>query len=248
MISVCMAVYNGENFILQQLSSILCQLGAEDEVIIIDDCSSDNSAVLIGSINDIRIKYYKNAINLGVFGTFERAINESCGDIIFLSDQDDIWYPKKVEKVTRILDNMEKITMVATDAALIDGEGVIKCDSFFSMRGRFKPGLFSTIIKNKYLGCTLAFRKSLVNKLLPIPKSVPMHDIWFGALNSLVGKTYFIDEPLIYYRRHNDNLSPIKPVNLLKRFIWRFSLVKNLSLRCIVLCRKELMRHVNIGI
>jgi glycosyltransferase involved in cell wall biosynthesis len=230
-----MAVYNGEKYVLQQLSSILCQLTADDEVIIIDDCSTDSTSSLIQSINDTKIKYFKNIINIGVLGSFEKSIAMSKGDIIFLSDQDDVWFPQKVERILNEFKIRESITMVASDAVIVDGFGEITFSSFFLKRGKFKSGLINTIIKNKYLGCTLAFRKSLINKILPIPKDVPMHDIWIGAINTLFGKTYYIDEPLINYRRHDNNLSPSEPANIYKQVLWRLLLVKNIILRYIYL-------------
>lgn len=218
-------------FLIPQLCSILDQLSGTDELIIVDDCSTDNSSDILSNINDTRIKYFKNNINIGVFGSFERAINLSSGEIIFLSDQDDIWCPRKVDKTMAIFSSMQKITMVATDATVINGNGEIMQSSLFLIRGKFKPDLINTIIKNKYLGCTLAFRRSIIDKLLPIPKDVPMHDIWFGCINSLYGKTFFINEPLILYRRHNNNVSPMKSVYLLKQIKWRIRLVKNIISR-----------------
>lgn len=240
MISVCMATYNGEKYLLQQLASILTQLAAGDEVIVVDDCSSDSTVKLLQEASDPRIKLHRNSTNKGVFKSFEYAINLSSGDIVFLSDQDDLWLPDKVVKIIRTFELMSEVTMVATDANVIDANGQVKSASFFAGRGPFKPGLLATIVKNKYLGCTLAFRSSLKNVLLPIPADVPMHDIWFGALNAVYGKTYFIDEPLISYRRHDNNVSPERSSNFRTRLLWRYLLIKNLYQRVCSLRKRGL--------
>src|SRR5450759_5141604 len=93
MISICMASYNGSRYIERQLLSILCQLGEADEVILVDDHSSDATLEVVERLSDKRIKIYRNGSNEGVLRTFERAIGLASGDIIFLSDQDDVWYP-----------------------------------------------------------------------------------------------------------------------------------------------------------
>jgi len=226
-----MAVYNGDKYVLQQISSILCQLNAGDELIVIDDCSTDSTVSLIQSVPDPRIKLSRNPRNLGVFKSFENAVNLSAGEIIFLSDQDDLWHKTKVAKIISAFDLNSEVTMIATDATVIDGDGAVRSESFFAGRGAFKAGLIDTIVKNKYLGCTLAFRKSLKDILLPIPADVPMHDIWFGAMNATYGKTYFIDEPLISYRRHADNVSPESSSNSRIQAYWRYLLVKNILKR-----------------
>ncbi|MEK5777350.1 glycosyltransferase, partial [Acinetobacter nosocomialis] len=97
MISVCLATYNGEKYIVEQLTSILSQLSPTDEVIISDDHSTDETLLLIKSLNDPRIKIITNELGKGYTKNFENAINHSSGDYIFLSDQDDVWVENKVE-------------------------------------------------------------------------------------------------------------------------------------------------------
>src|SRR3546814_6979697 len=101
MISVCMGTYNGARWIEIQLGSILSQLSPEDEVVIVDDGSKDDTLDRVASFNDPRVRVLRNGRNRGVDLTFERALGEARGDIIFLSDQDDFWYPNKVETVLR---------------------------------------------------------------------------------------------------------------------------------------------------
>ena len=96
-ISVCMATYNGEKYVLPQIRSILEQLDKHSELIIVDDFSKDKTIELIESIEDKRIKIYKNNSNQGHVKTFEIALNKAKGETIFLSDQDDIWPKNRVK-------------------------------------------------------------------------------------------------------------------------------------------------------
>ena len=103
MISVCMATFNGEKYIKEQIQSILNQLSLDDEVIISDDGSSDKTLEVINHINDKRIKVFTNTHKHGFTHNFENALNHANGEYIFLSDQDDIWAEEKVNKVMESL-------------------------------------------------------------------------------------------------------------------------------------------------
>lgn len=228
-----MAVYNGAAYLRPQLQSILAQLRATDEVVVVDDASQDNSAEVLRSLSDARVHVFHNECNLGVRATFERATRLAQGDILFLSDQDDLWLPGKVDKIIEVFFLNPEITLVASDAQVIDASGRLVADSFFAQRGRFAAGFLHTLLKNKYLGCTLAFRRSMLDHFLPIPKDVPMHDIWFGLINDIYGKTHFIDQPLIAYRRHESNVSPSVGASFVQKVVWRWRLIKNLLLHVI---------------
>ena len=234
MISVCIASYNGALYIERQLRSILCQLDQADEVIVVDDHSSDATLDVVERVGDSRIKIYRNDSNEGVLRTFERAIRLACGEIIFLSDQDDIWYPGKVMSFLHTFDARPEVTLVLSDAKVINDVDEVVAESFFKSRGGFSPGLLHNIAKNKYLGCTLAFRRSLVDKFLPFPVDIPMHDMWIGCINSIYGTSCFLDMPLMAYRRHQYNASPAKRQGFAQILVWRWRLIKNLFLRLIV--------------
>lgn len=223
-----MAVYNGATYLQPQMQSILGQLRPNDEVVVVDDASQDNSAEILTGISDSRVRVFRNDRNLGVFASFEKAMSLAQGDLLFLSDQDDLWLPEKVDKILAVFSLNPAVTLVASDALVIDESGNVVANSFFELRGHFAPGILHNLLKNKYLGCTLAFRKSMLKHFLPIPKDVPMHDIWFGLINDLYGKTYYVDQPLIAYRRHGGNVSPSAGAPVAQRLVWRWRLVKNL--------------------
>jgi glycosyltransferase involved in cell wall biosynthesis len=121
-ISVCMATRNGEKYIKQQLSSILKQLSKNDEVIISDDSSTDNTIDIIKSFEDKRIKIYANNKFYSPVYNFENALLRSTGDIIFLSDQDDIWEDKKIRVMYELL---KRYDLVVSDCTIIDRKGKV---------------------------------------------------------------------------------------------------------------------------
>lgn len=220
-----MATYNGHRWISTQLESILKQLGPDDEVVIVDDSSKDDTLEIVRSFGDKRIRIFENATNLGVDRTFERAIGLANGETVFLSDQDDLWLPTKVERVMHVLDTEPGTTLVLSDALIIDAAGASAGDTYFESRGRFIPGVIASILKSKFLGCAIAFRSRIRDKILPFPHPLPGHDMWIGTVNELYGRTHFISEPLMCYRRHGQNLSPSRHQGILKMLAWRWQLV-----------------------
>lgn len=203
MISVCMASYNGAKYIKEQIDSILAQLGAEDELIVSDDGSTDTTLDIIGAYSDNRIKLLTNNKRKGVVGNFENALKNAVGDYVFLADQDDVWLTDKVE---RCLQALQTADFVVHDAIVTDGDLNPTYDSFFALRG-FRRGFWSNLLKNGYVGCCMAFRRSVMEYILPFPKKIAMHDIWIGLMVERKGTIAIIDNPYIYFRRHGDNAS-----------------------------------------
>ncbi len=176
MISVCIASYNGSQWIDAQLLSILPQLGCDDEIVLVDDASTDNTLHKVELLDDPRIRMFSNARNLGVDQTFQKALSFARGKILFLSDQDDIWYAGKVDRVLQAFDEHPDVTLVLSDARIIDSEGRVISESYFGDRGKFIPGVFASIVKSKFLGCTIAVRSGMRDRFLPFPKKIPGHD------------------------------------------------------------------------
>lgn len=203
MISVCIATYNGEKFLKEQLVSILSQLGNNDEIIISDDSSTDKTMLVVNSFNDKRIKIFENQSFSSPIYNFENAIKHAQGDYIFLSDQDDIWLSSKVE---RTLYYLKENDLVLSDCKIVDENLNVLNDSFFAMMSSRK-GFFSNLIRNSYMGCCMAFKKEILDYILPFPKNLAMHDSWIGLSVELNGNSFFLNEPLILYRRHDNNAS-----------------------------------------
>lgn len=229
-ISTCLAAYNGSKYIELQISSILNQLREQDELIIVEDCSTDDTLKILENIQDSRIRLLKNEVNLGVIKSFEKALSNATKDIIFLSDQDDIWLPRKVEKFLDVFEKYPDVTLVISDAQIIDSNGQLTAESFFKLRGKFTANPFSNFVKSKHHGCTLAFRKEMLAFFLPFPADTPMHDIWIGIVNSIYGKAFYINEPLMQHRRHGKNTGRgiFNNAGIFQIIQWRFSLAKNI--------------------
>jgi len=226
-ISVAMAVFNGEKYLKEQISSILVQLKENDELVISVDKSSDNSLEILKRLSkeDNRIKLIKGP-NSGIIKNFESAILNCTGDYIFLSDQDDLWVKNKISKVKDCLKN-EDIDLVLHDAKVSDENLKITCGSFFKFR-KSKPGIFKNIFKNSYIGCCMAFKSKLKEKILPFPENIPMHDQWIGLIAEKYGKVKFLKEALIIYRRHEHNNTNFYHSSFNNMIIWRFNIIKNL--------------------
>lgn len=226
-VSVAIATYNGDKFIKEQLNSILCQLDEFDEVIISDDGSTDNTINIIKSFKDKRIKIL-NGEHKGVKKNFENAIKNCKGKYIFLSDQDDIWMPNKLDVCLSELENGN--LMILHDCYITDEKLNVLHDSFFEYR-HSKPGLLRNIIKNSYIGCCMAINCNVKKYILPIPNNVEMHDQWIGIQCEKYGNVKFIDDKLIMYRRHLNNVSSFNHYPIKKMLKNRINLIIELLKR-----------------
>lgn len=211
-ISVCLAAYNGEKFINKQILSILTQLSENDELIISDDGSTDNTFDVTQLIGDPRIKFiYHNKQNLKnrkmnayymVSANFENALNYASGDIIFLSDQDDIWAFNKVEVYLKALENAD---LVQGNYSYIDENGNNM------LKQRFYSSPYKNIVYDLFMlpfhGASMAFKRCILNYALPFPKNILQHDAYIGKIALLRGKCIFISLPLTFYRVHENNVS-----------------------------------------
>lgn len=225
MVSVCIAAYNGEKYIKEQLSSILIQLQEEDEVVISDDGSTDNTLRIIEELKDKRIFVVKNILKKGVNHNFQNALNNAKGDFVFLADQDDIWLPNKVELCVNELKNYD---LVVSNCSVLDNSNEIVQNSYFETVNSGK-GFFKNFYKSSYLGCCLAFRKEILKEVLPMPDNLLLfHDWWFGFISELCYKVKFIETPCMYYRRHsetNSNTLSKSHLSLYQKIEYRFQLL-----------------------
>lgn len=221
-VSVALAAYNGEKYISEQAASILKQLSDTDELVISVDPSHDQTVAIISSFHDPRIKMIPGPGH-GAIQNFENAIGHCQNDIIFLSDQDDIWLPGKVEKVMHAFD--ADTTLVMHDAKIVDSHLNTLYDSYFAYH-KCQRGLMHNIVRNSYMGCCMAFRKELKPYILPFPEKIPMHDQWIGLVSEKVGKNVLCDESLILYRRHEDNVSSMHHASWKQMIQWRIHIVK----------------------
>jgi len=233
-ISVCMATYNGEKYIQEQLESILSQLGKNDEVIISDDNSTDNTRTIVENLNDSRIKSFINQKAKGYTRNFENSLEKVTGDIIFLADQDDVWIDTKVEKTVK---ELEKYDFVVSDNEIVDEKLNLIEKSHFGVYNT-KQGFIRNLLLPRYVGACMAFRKEVLSKSLPFPSNEKLsaHDYWICLIAELSFSVHLISEPLVKYRRHDSNTSNggAKSSNSLKhkfqvRFYTLYQLIKRLN-------------------
>lgn len=220
MISVCIATYNGAPFLEKQLISILNQLSVNDELIISDDGSIDGTLDVINSINDNRIKIIHNekkqvksrsSNHIYVSANFENALKRARGDYIFLSDQDDIWCNGKVDKMIQLLSEKENILVISNFSTIDANDNII--EPLFLKKKPFYKIFLLNLLKTPFWGCCMAFKKELLMYALPFPKNLILHDNWIGLLALHYGVVKYINDPLILYRRHQNNVSKNKSEN-----------------------------------
>lgn len=235
-----MATYNGAKFVRQQIESILPQLGATDEVIIVDDASTDETVEIIHQLRDGRIHLVQNARNEGVVKAFERALQLATGDLIFLADQDDLWDATKVATLRREFDRDPKTTLLVSDATMIDADGNVL--GRWSERRPFSSGLVTNLIRNRFVGCLMAFRRRLLDASLPFPPDIPMHDAWIGLMGHFCGRTRSVPQCLVSYRRHGATVTTGKHADFFTMLRWRVTLIRHLLVRA-----NSGRRSVNLG-
>lgn len=230
-VSVCMASYNSERYITEQISSILPQLREQDELVVVDDASTDKTRERILGFRDPRIKLITQTKNQGVVETFEHAVRSASGDILFLSDGDDIWATDKVRKVLEAFANNPKARVVCSGLKLIDEKGEPFNRSDYRHNMKFTAFLLPNLIRNRFQGSSMAFRASLLPQVLPFPKSrIFLHDAWIGMCNTMTGgDTIYLPDQLIYYRRHSNNAS--QPMGLKEQIVKRVQLTAALAIR-----------------
>lgn len=224
-LSIALATCNGAAYLAAQLDSIYRQTFQEFEVIAVDDASTDGTAKILQEYSKrFGLRVYVNTDRLGFIRNFEKAISLCSGDYIALADQDDIWLP---DKLSILLDEIGSYSLICTDVKLIDEQGNIITDS---MQRRlhtpipFKQNQFySEVFINCVRGCTVLFRRDLLNLALPIPDTAVSHDWWLGVCAALRNGFKYLDQPLVLYRTHVDNTVGVqqiwKPTHL-TRFIF----------------------------
>lgn len=204
-ISIAMATYNGAQYIQDQLNSFQLQTRQPDELIVYDDCSTDETESIVSKFSEacsFKVFFYKNKKNIGFKQNFAQALSKCTGDLIFLSDQDDVWLPRKIEKIVSFFD-CNPTTMVVTHDQII-------CDSKLRHLKNTRFNNLSAInqdLKNHVSGCCTALRGSWVKMVLPMPIEINAHDTWIATLADKIGVRELYKEPLMYYRRHDKNAS-----------------------------------------
>ena len=205
MISVCMATYNGEKFIREQIASILPQLNLEDELIISDDNSSDDTVEIIRSFKDARIQLLHHS-PCGVAWNFENALKQAKGEYIFLADQDDVWLPGKVDAVMKEFRN-GNYDLITTNCTVTDSQLNVIQEKFYTEKAPLSFSFTRNFVSNRFLGSCYAFNRRVYNAVMPFPRKVVMHDTWITLYSLLNFSCGYINDSYMLYRRLKDTVS-----------------------------------------
>ena len=234
-ISVCMATYNGEQYINEQIDSILAQLDTTDELIISDDHSTDKTREIVNAYEDGRIKFIVNNGKPGFVCNFENALIQSSGDIIFLSDQDDVWLPNKIKEMIDFLKEGQYDVASCNCAQTDERLSIIK-EEYYTGKNPINTGVLGNLVHPMWLGSCMAFTRKVLDEVLPFPKGIAAHDLWIGLWAQLHFRCGYYPKVLQYYRRHGGTASFAgkKSKNTLKRKLgYRFSMGRCLLKRTI---------------
>lgn len=203
--SIAMATYNGEKFIMEQLESFAKQTVLPHEIVITDDCSTDKTLSLINTFKETApfiVRVYTNETNLGYTQNFNKALKLCTNDLIFLSDQDDVWFPNKIEYMVSLANLHQNKDVFMVDAELVDESlqtsGLTKQEQIKNL------GLEENAF---VMGCCIAVRKTFLDSILPIPRDFSGHDNWIVRLADFLQLRVIDDTALQLYRRHGNNES-----------------------------------------
>lgn len=204
-ISIAMTTYNGAKYLQEQLDSFLDQQRLPDELVVCDDGSSDETISILlrySKKSPFPVRLFRNPSNLGYVKNFEKALSLCEGDLIFLSDQDDVWYPNKIAKMADYMETHSKVMVLQTDMFI--GDENASPTKFTQLKNILALGQSA----DSYVsGCATAVKRCWLNVALPIPKAIGGHDNWIHRLAIALQARDLIEEPLQCYRRHGSNAS-----------------------------------------
>ena len=203
--SIVMATYNGAKYLVEQLDSIFAQTLVPDEIIIVDDCSIDNTWQVLSEYarRCPQIKLYRNDANLGVVKTFEVALSLCTGEFIALADQDDYWLPNKLEL---LMANIGSNWLIHSDAYIADENLNVISESYSQLKPYHDNSLAMYLLRNNVTGCTVLIHRDLLKLALPFPPNVIMHDHYLALCAKYYAKLSYLSLPLLKYRQHAQNV------------------------------------------
>lgn len=218
-LSVAMCTYNGSQYLKEQLKSISSQTCLPYELVVCDDRSSDNTMEILRAFSSkapFPVHIHLNERNLGLTKNFEKAIRLCKGDVVVLSDQDDVWHAEKLRRMDEVLSESPSVAAVFSDAEVVDEQlsplGYSMWQAFKfgeSLQNQFSNGgALEVLLRSNFAsGNTMAFRAQYKEAVLPIVANTD-HDSWIALLIAAVGDVALIRERLIKYRQHSNQVVP----------------------------------------
>lgn len=212
-VDILLATYNGEQYLREQLNSILSQSYSNFRLLISDDLSTDSTREILAEYveKDKRIIIFNQEKNLGVVKNFEFLLKKVENKYYMFSDQDDIWKENKIEKSIKVLEETNS-DLVYTDLEVVDENLNVTYESYWKLKGIYnkikKYNNFESLYLNNFVtGCTILSKKELIKEVLPLPNTSKfvLHDYWIPLILSQKHKITYIEEPLIKYRQHKNN-------------------------------------------
>ncbi len=241
MTAILMSTYNGQSYLKEQLDSILNQTFSDFVLYIRDDGSKDQTVSLIRSYDDPRIRLIEGE-NVGPAKSFFSLLHAAQdADYIFFSDQDDVWFPNKLERLLSEIRKYDHIpAMVFSDFSMIDNAGGVIAESYAKKASlQVSPGdnTLAKVLAHPYVfGCASVINKNLSRLVANPPEGIEMHDCWICQCAAATGKLIYLPEQTIGHRFHNSNatgrMGQDTLVSRLKRFSTGFKAqVENTELR-----------------
>jgi len=231
-VSVCMATYNGSEYVTHQLQSILDELEDQDEVVVVDDASTDDTVAVIEALGDSRIRVIRQESNRGYVRTFESALAAAAGDVLLLADQDDEWIPGR----RRLLVEAALATGIAAGDLVLLGDDRPLSSPLTGRPWRLGPLHGGGSLRNElrllagdapYYGCAMAVRRDLRDTVLPFPAFLTeSHDLWIATVANTSRSMSHVTEPVLRRRLHGGNASAPKPRGVLKALGSRWMLLR----------------------
>ncbi|MEM1282781.1 MAG: glycosyltransferase family 2 protein [Chlamydiota bacterium] len=215
-VDILLATYNGEEFIAEQIESIMEQTHQKFFLVVGDDASRDSTPDIVyqyAQKNRGKVFFQQYHENVGMVLNFSRLVKFSASPYVMLSDQDDIWLPAKIEETLKKMKEMEREfgeetpLLVHSNSCIVDDDLNMIDTSFYSysQQDPRKNNFSQVLMDNHVLGCTMMMNRALMDSAFPIPKNALLHDYWVSLVATAFGKVGFLDKKTTYYRQHGHN-------------------------------------------
>lgn len=234
-VSVCMATYNGARYVRHQLLSILGELGSDDEVVVVDDASTDDTVAVVEAVGDPRVRVFVQESNGGYVRAFESALERATGDVLLLADQDDEWVPGRRD----LLLAAAREAGVAASNLVVLGTGEPLRSPWTGRPWRLRSQTSSHRVRNQlrilagdapYFGCAMAIRRDALALVLPFPAFLDeSHDLWIATVANSGRMLRHVDEPTVRRRLHDANASSARPRGIRRALRSRVLLLRALA-------------------
>ena len=251
MIAILLATYNGEKYIRDQIDSILYQSFSAFRLYISDDCSTDKTLDILNEYvkKDNRVHVVSQKENIGHLKNFEYLLRNVKEEIIFLSDQDDVWYNDKIEKTLNFY-NHNNVSLVHTDLEVVDQSFKTINKSMFKGRhlidNKIKGGKFSDyILENRATGCTMCFHREILDIALPFSEEMQVHDWWLAICAFKYRGVKVFNEPTIKYRQHDRNTIGYNSLAKLVNLEFKKELMERNSYESYISRKKDFFKECN---